>query len=144
MDADDDHIEDAAWVSMRDAAEAMGCSVDTVRRRIKRGDLPARKETTPQGWRWLVQVPQTATQKALESPESAVIPASDPAPMIAEIAALRADIAALRAELARVQAELPARVVAALPAEAEPPSQRKGWRAWLAWLWGGYTKPPAP
>jgi hypothetical protein len=42
------------WVPIAYAAEILGVSLDTVRRQIKRGTLPARKATTPQGYKWEV------------------------------------------------------------------------------------------
>lgn len=42
------------WVTIAEAAEALGVSADTVRRRMRRGDIPAREEPRPQGFRWLV------------------------------------------------------------------------------------------
>jgi hypothetical protein len=54
------------WVALRDAAALLNVSVDTVKRRMQRGALPRRRETIPQGFRWLVRIdpPQT------EVPES--------------------------------------------------------------------------
>ena len=45
------------WVPIKEACEILGLSDDTVRRRIKDGVLPARKETMPSGTRWLIEVP---------------------------------------------------------------------------------------
>ena len=45
------------WVPIKEACEILGLSDDTVRRRIKDGILAARKDTTPSGTRWLVEVP---------------------------------------------------------------------------------------
>jgi hypothetical protein len=49
------------WVALRDAATLMGVSVDTVKRRMQRGELQARRETIPQGFRWLVRVDDGGT-----------------------------------------------------------------------------------
>lgn len=43
-------------LSIIDAAEALGVSPDTIRRRIKRGELNARKVETPQGWTYRVEL----------------------------------------------------------------------------------------
>jgi len=48
-------------VTIREAADRLGVSVDTVRRRLKAGELTGRQE--PQGasgYRWLVQLPDDA------------------------------------------------------------------------------------
>ncbi len=42
---------------MSHAAAAWGVSADTIRRRLKRGELDGRREQTPQGFRWLVRLP---------------------------------------------------------------------------------------
>ncbi len=44
------------WVSIADAASQLGVSVDTVRRRMKRQELPAKREQRAQGFRWLVRL----------------------------------------------------------------------------------------
>lgn len=45
------------WVSIKAAGERYGVSVDTIRRRLKRGELAGRKEATAQGFAWVVEVP---------------------------------------------------------------------------------------
>jgi len=46
-------------VTIREAAERLGVSPDTVKRRIKRGDLRATKEETPRGGKgiWMIDLP---------------------------------------------------------------------------------------
>jgi hypothetical protein len=44
-------------LSMKDAAERLGVSVDTIRRRLKKGDLVGEKEPTPQGFEWRIILP---------------------------------------------------------------------------------------
>jgi len=43
-------------VSIREAAERLGISPDTIRRRLRNGTLKGEQEETPQGFRWRVQV----------------------------------------------------------------------------------------
>ena len=45
-------------VTKKEAAELLGVSVDTIERRIKRGELKGHKESRPQGLTWLVEIPQ--------------------------------------------------------------------------------------
>ena len=47
-------------VTMAEAAQRLGVSIDTVRRRLRRGELQGRHQPTPQGFIWLVQVPEPA------------------------------------------------------------------------------------
>jgi predicted ATPase len=56
------HAEGGTWVSMRDAATALDVSVDTVRRRIHRGELESRRETIASGFRWVVRVDPAKTE----------------------------------------------------------------------------------
>jgi len=43
-------------VSVGEAARRLGISVDTVRRRIGKGELTAHQEPTPQGYRWEIEL----------------------------------------------------------------------------------------
>ncbi len=48
-------------VTIKEAADRLGVSVDTVRRRLKAGDLEGRREPHGKsGYRWLVQLPDDA------------------------------------------------------------------------------------
>jgi hypothetical protein len=60
--------EDVTYAPLTEVAAAYGVSVDTIRRRLKRGELDARKETTPQGFRWVAALPahaQTVGERAV-------------------------------------------------------------------------------
>jgi len=45
-------------LSMKQAAERLGVSVDTIRRRLKKGELVGEKEPTPQGFEWRIILPR--------------------------------------------------------------------------------------
>lgn len=45
-------------LSMKHAAERLGVSVDTIRRRMKKGELVGEKEPTPQGYEWRIILPR--------------------------------------------------------------------------------------
>jgi hypothetical protein len=49
------------YVSIQEAAERLGVSADTVRRRVKRGELQGEREKTPQGFVWRVELPAAET-----------------------------------------------------------------------------------
>ncbi len=51
-----EHAQEGTWVTLRDAAALLNVSTDTVKRRMQRGELEQRRETIPQGFRWLVRV----------------------------------------------------------------------------------------
>ncbi len=55
------------YVSIKEAAEALGVSQDTIRRRIKAGEIPAQQEPMGSGYRWLVDVPEDAAEDAAQA-----------------------------------------------------------------------------
>ncbi len=69
-------------VPIREAAARIGVSADTIRRRLKSGELAGQKERTPQGFTWLVEVPFTIEPppRPDASPEPSPAPAADLAP----------------------------------------------------------------
>jgi len=44
--------------SIEDASVILGVSKETIRRRLRKGVISGRKESTPQGFRWWVSVPE--------------------------------------------------------------------------------------
>ncbi len=44
------------WISIKEASERYGVSADTIRRRLKRGEIIGRKESTAQGFVWQIEV----------------------------------------------------------------------------------------
>lgn len=58
-------------LSMKQAAERLGVSVDTIRRRLKKGELVGEKEPTPQGYEWRIVLPiEEEPQEAPGEPET--------------------------------------------------------------------------
>ena len=47
-------------VTMGEAAQRLGVSVDTIRRRLRRGELEGQHQPTPQGFIWLIEMPNPA------------------------------------------------------------------------------------
>lgn len=50
-------MTEAERVSIKEAAERLGVSADTIRRRLKSGELSGEREKTPQGFVWRVELP---------------------------------------------------------------------------------------
>ena len=50
--------------TITEAASLLQCSIDTVKRRIHRGELHGRQEQRPQGFRWLVELDPTEQPQA--------------------------------------------------------------------------------
>ncbi len=69
----DTHEDDGRWGTVSEAAQALGVSVDTIRRRMKRGEMDTRREQTPQGFRWLIRLPdETLTgEVSVQAPQNA-------------------------------------------------------------------------
>jgi hypothetical protein len=47
--------EKSGWLTLAEAAAALGVSVDTVRRRLKRGQLVGERRPTLQGFAWMIR-----------------------------------------------------------------------------------------
>jgi multidrug efflux pump subunit AcrA (membrane-fusion protein) len=94
------------WVPKEEAARLLGVSVDTVERKLKRGEFNGKQDPRPRGWRWLVEVPQdVATAETSEAPASN--PANAPADAHAnEAEALRELIDTVKDEVAELRRQL--------------------------------------
>ena len=51
-------------VTMGEAAQRLGVSVDTIRRRLRRGGLQGQHQPTPQGFIWLIEMPEPTGSSA--------------------------------------------------------------------------------
>ena len=67
LDAEDIHPIEGCWVSVSEAATALGVSPTTVRRRIADGRLAARREPYRQAFRWLVRLPTAGAVDTAET-----------------------------------------------------------------------------
>lgn len=97
------------WEPMHEAADRLGVSVDTVRRRVKSGQLIGRKEPTASGFRWLIELPDPDPSAAPAAPMHGGSTDSETTYAEGETAALRALVTVLERELAQRNAELDAR-----------------------------------
>lgn len=91
-------------VSIKDAAERLGVSQDTIRRRLKSGELTGEREKTPQGFVWRVELPQEpGSQEAAagEPTATASVPLGDGV----EVAQLRERVAGLERLAEELQSE---------------------------------------
>jgi Tfp pilus assembly protein FimV len=61
-------------VTKVEAARRLGVSIDTIERKLRRGELKAHKQPRPQGFTWMIQVPE----EPLQTPgNTGVIPSVD-------------------------------------------------------------------
>jgi septin family protein len=94
------------WVPKEEAARLLGVSVDTVERKLKRGEFNSKQDPRPRGWRWLVEIPQdVATAETFEAPASnpanapADAPANEPEALRELIDTVKDEVAELRRQL---------------------------------------------
>jgi excisionase family DNA binding protein len=66
------------WLTLTETATLLGLSVDTVRRRVKRGELEARMVPTPHGAAWRVRPPSAPTLGATAVPTVDATPGAAP------------------------------------------------------------------
>jgi len=138
-------------LSIEEAAESMGVSAATIRRRIKTGELAAFKRTTPYGFEWRIGTePEsigliTTADHVVESPDQPVVESADQTPtpetleLVRLVARLSQENQQLAGQLGFTQAKLQEaeRTVALLMApkdEPEPPAEperRPWWKRWI-------------
>jgi len=57
----------AMEVTIAEAATQLNISPDTIRRRIRKGSISARQAPRPQGYIWMVDVPEISSQNVVET-----------------------------------------------------------------------------
>jgi excisionase family DNA binding protein len=139
------------WLTLKEAAETMGCSVVTLRRMIKRNTVQARQVDTPNGRAWrvlsssLISLPRVHVAQA----DHSLITPPDQGPAMLELVRLVAQLQDDKARMAQrigfLEAQLsvsesrlsvleapkaePVDVESAAAAEAAPaPATRRWWR----------------
>jgi len=68
----------ARWVTVQEASAALGVSQDTIKRRLRAGTMPGRKEPMEKGERWLVELGD-------DVPLATAVPSQDESPALREI-----------------------------------------------------------
>ena len=136
------------WVSKKDAASHFGISVETVERRLRKGELQGQKQARPQGFTWLVEVPDPPDDPGhdhvappLDTPVITPVVTPSDNPLTELVQAFQDQIASLQDQLRVMNQALSSRdnqitelvtVVrqqqAMLP---PPPAQRRSWLARL-------------
>jgi hypothetical protein len=89
-------------VTMTEAARRLDVTVETVKRRLRRGELQGHKQPRPQGFAWLIEMPEdTGDQDSTPSVTPSDTPTSN-----AEVHRLEDMISLLQKELAIAREEL--------------------------------------
>jgi hypothetical protein len=88
-----------ALVTLAEAAHHLGVSVDTVRRRLQKGELKGQQQARPQGFIWLIDIPEET------EPSSSVAGSQVDAEVNGEVslAACQAEISRLESTVAMLQ-----------------------------------------
>ena len=135
-------------VTMAEAAKRLGVSVDTIRRKLRRGELQGCQQPRPQGFVWVVELPEESDNHGTTPAETvADTPASYPGSkgeicrLEETVAVLQAQVVAQQKQMEAQQEELTAKnkqieqlhvllqqAQAALPAPRE--NGRPWWRFW--------------
>jgi excisionase family DNA binding protein len=95
-------------VTKKEAAELLGVSVDTIERRIKRGELKGHKESRPQGLTWLIEMPQEIIPQGNGGAVPHADAQGDPSasPLHGELRRLEELVATLQAQIAVQQKQI--------------------------------------
>ena len=113
-------------VTIAEAAKCLGISTDTIRRRISKGELQARKVPSPHGDQYMVEIPDEIYAASQDNNDNC-----------AEIDILRKTISILETELEARRREvqelhvLLQQAQAALPSSKERSSKLSWWRRLL-------------
>ena len=122
--------------TIAEAAHHWHISQDTVRRRIRRGELKAQQQPTPQGFVWVVEVQETPE---LAEPSLGASPGEGHVmrELVATVQVMRELVGAIQVQAATQREELKARrrevqelhvLLHQLQARALPPPGRSWWR----------------
>jgi hypothetical protein len=97
---------------IREAARRLGVSQDTIRRRIRRGDLTAAREPTAQGFVWLVDLPEEEAETGEPAPAGSASDLDHARELnrilLTELEARRREVSELHVLLSQAQRQLTA------------------------------------
>jgi len=112
-------------LSVTEAAQTLGLSTATIKRRLVSGELTGRKEPRPQGTRWLVEVDTDRSKANPPLTNSSVEGSSTGAGELTTlVAVLQEELAARRREISELHVLLQ-------NAQAALPAPRRPW--WMFW-----------
>ena len=119
-------------VTIQEAAHTLGIAESTVRRRLRNGELEGEQMPTPQGYTWLVELPEDLT-KDEEARENDLQPTAGTGLMRELVDSLRSHVNGLEGQLSTKDRQIEQlhvllqQVQAALPAPSE---SKRWWRLW--------------
>jgi hypothetical protein len=137
-----------ALLTISEASHQLGVSVHTLKRRLKRGEIEGQQQTTPQGFVWLIEVPDEPPKVDVGTPDGAnhvpmdaAYSTSDGIPkatlrelhrMEELIESLKDEVSALRSQLETKDRQIGELHVLLQHAQAALPTPRENrwWRFW--------------
>jgi predicted site-specific integrase-resolvase len=114
-------------LTIAEAAQRLGVSQDTVHRRLKKGQLTGRQQTTPQGFTWLIEMPVETCN--VENGAPADTPADAPV-SAGELQRLEQIIELLQAQVETKDQQIKELHVLLQQAQAALPAPREDRRSW--------------
>jgi predicted site-specific integrase-resolvase len=118
-------------LTIAEAAQRLGVSQDTVHRRLKKGQLTGRQQTTPQGFTWLIEMPvetcNVENGAPADTPADAPVSAGELQRLEQIIELLQNQVEAKDQQIKELHILLQ-QAQAALPAPRE--DRRSWWRFW--------------
>ncbi len=133
-------------MTVAEASQALGVSVETVRRRIRAGDLPGERVATAWGWAYRVTLPNASESVAITQPSSTDSTRHDACDavlrariddLLAHVATLTDTLRAREAETADLRRVLLARIEGATTPQSVTAPTKSAWGHLWARLTGG-------
>jgi DNA-binding transcriptional MerR regulator len=118
---------DVELLTIAEAAQRLGVSIDTIHRRLRRGQLSGHRQPTPQGFTWLVEIPVGPCNSKDGAPADAPVTAGD-------VQRLEQMVAVLQAQLEVKDKQIEQLHVLLQQAQAALPAPRDS-RSWWQKLW---------
>ena len=133
-------------MTVAEASQTLGVSVETVRRRIRAGDLPGERVATAWGWAYRVTLPDAPASVAITQPATPGSPQGDGCEavlrariddLLAHVATLTDTLRAREAETADLRRALLARIEGPTTPQSVTAPTRSAWSHMWARLTGG-------
>ena len=118
---------DVELLTIAEAAQKLGVSIDTIHRRLRRGQLSGHRQPTPQGFTWLVEIPVGPCNSKDGAPSDAPVTAGD-------VQRLEQMVAMLQAQLEVKDKQIEQLHILLQQAQAALPAPRDN-RPWWQRLW---------
>ena len=126
--------------ALPEAAQRLGVSVDTVKRRLRRGELKGQRVPRPQGYTWLIELPDSQIDSMADSTASSTAELDSATIEVLNLremlAMAQSQIATQKEELANKNKQIEQLHVLLQQAQAALPAPRDSRRWWRLWRRG--------